>query len=203
MNNNTNLKKMTIEDIKAALGYDFELVEEHERFELSKIDSTFNIGGTEFIVLEHLDDGTTICLTKDFIISNAKFGDNTNNYARSSIRKVYCDFAKKIAAVVGAENMVEFELDLTTDDGLKDYGSIKTKCSPLTDVQYRKYSEIIEQYPVDGSWWLVNAVSTPRRNIKCWVRCVVSGGFMSYRDCDNYGGVRAVCILKSNIFVSI
>lgn len=170
---------------------------------LIKAGSTFTIADTEFIVLEHLKNGTTICLTKDFIKCNAQFDENTNNYAKASIRKVYENFAKRIAAVVGDENMDEFELDLTTDDGLKDYGSIKTKCSPLTDVQYRKYSEIIEHYPVDDWWWLANAVSTPRRDIKYWVRCVTSGGNMYYCICGNSCcGVRAVCIFSSELELS-
>ena len=162
----------------------------------------FKVGDTEFIVLEHLEGSKTLCLTRNFITENTEFDENTNNLAKASVLNVLDDFENKIAAEIGAENICDFEIDLTTDDGLKDYGSITRKTGLLTDVQYRKYSEIIEKYPVDDWWWLANAVSTPRRNISCAVRCVAGGGYVIYYNCYDINGVRAVCIFKSNIFVS-
>ncbi len=199
-----NIKEMTMEEIKNALGYDFKLVTEHSKVQLTEIEAskTFKIGDTEFIVLEHLEGEKTICITKGFVAEDTKFDENTNNFAKASVLNVLDDFANKIAAEVGAENMCNFEIDLTTDDGLKDYGSITRKTGLLTDVQYRKYSEVIEKYPVDDWWWLANAVSTPRRNVSYAVRCVACGGGMFNLNCLNYYGVRAVCIFKSNIFVS-
>lgn len=199
-----NIKEMTMEEIKNALGYDFKLVTEHSKVQLTEIEAskTFKIGDTEFIVLEHLEGEKTICITKGFVAEDTKFDENTNNFAKASVLNVLDDFANKIAAEVGAENMCNFEIDLTTDDGLKDYGSITRKTGLLTDVQYRKYSEIIEKYPVDDWWWLANAVSTPRRNVSYAVRCVAGGGSLSSGCCSFNGGVRAVCIFKSNIFVS-
>lgn len=199
-----NIKEMTMEEIKNALGYDFKLVTEHSKVQLTEIEAskTFKIGDTEFIVLEHLEGEKTICITKGFVAEDTKFDENTNNFAKASVLNVLDDFANKIAAEVGAENMCNFEIDLTTDDGLKDYGSITRKTGLLTDVQYRKYSEVIEKYPVDDWWWLANAVSTPRRDIQYAVRCVACGGSMCNYDCCDNSGVRAVCIFKSNIFVS-
>lgn len=162
----------------------------------------FKVGDTEFIVLEHLEGSKTLCLTRNFIAEDTKFDKDTNNLAKASVLNVLDDFENKIALVIGAENICDFEIDLTTDDGLKDYGSITRKTGLLTDVQYRKYSEIIEKYPVDDWWWLANAVSTPRRNISCAVRCVAGGGDLFNHICYGSNGVRAVCIFKSNIFVS-
>lgn len=199
-----NIKEMTMEEIKSALGYDFKLVTEHSKVQLTEIEAsnTFKIGDTEFIVLEHLEGEKTICITKGFVAEDTEFDEDTNNFAKASVLKVLDEFEGKIAAEVGAENMCDFEIDLTTDDGLKDYGSITRKTGLLTDVQYRKYSEIIEKYPVDDWWWLANAVSTPRRNVSYAVRCVACGGGMNNYICSNNIGVRAVCIFKSNIFVS-
>lgn len=199
-----NIKEMTMEEIKNALGYDFKLVTEHSKVQLTEIEvsKTFKIGDTEFIVLEHLEGEKTICITKGFVAEDTKFDENTNNFAKASVLNVLDDLESNISAEVGAENMCDFEIDLTTDDGLKDYGSITRKTGLLTDVQYRKYSEIIEKYPVDDWWWLANAVSTPRRNVSYAVRCVACGGNVNYSRCHSRNGVRAVCIFKSNIFVS-
>lgn len=199
-----NIKEMTMEEIKNALGYNFKLVTEHSKVHLTeiKVSNTFKIGDTEFIVLEHLEGEKTICITKGFVAEDTKFDEDTNNIAKASVLNVLDDFESNISAEVGAENMCDFEIDLTTDDGLKDYGSITRKTGLLTDVQYRKYSEIIEKYPVDDWWWLANAVSTPRRNVPYAVRCVACGGSVNYDLCFSILGVRAVCIFKSNIFVS-
>lgn len=161
---------------------------------------TFKIGDVEFIVLEQLD-GKTFCLTRDFIAENTRFDDNTNNLANASVLNHLDTFESKIAVEVGAENMCDFEIDLTTDDGLKDYGSITRKTGLLTDVQYREHSEGVEPYAVDDWWWLANAVSTPRRDTLYAVRGVIDG-VMGSCSCDDYIGVRAVCVFKSNIFVS-
>lgn len=198
------IKEMTMEEIKNALGYDFKLVTEHSKVQLTEIEvsNTFKIGNTEFIVLEHLEGEKTICITKGFVAENTKFDENTNNFAKASVLNVLDDFESNISAEIGDENMCDFEIDLTTDDGLKDYGSITRKTGLLTDVQYRKYSEIIEKYLVDDWWWLANAVSTPRRDVQYSVRCVACGGNVNNYDCGINYGVRAVCIFKSNIFVS-
>lgn len=198
-----NIKEMTIEEIAQALGYDIKIVKEHSKVQLADIKQykTFKIGDVEFIVLKQFD-GKTFCLTRNFIAEDTEFDNETNNLANASVLKVLDDFEKKIADAIGAENLCEFEIDLTTDDGLKDYGSIKRKTGLLTDVQYREHSEGIEQYKVNDWWWLANAVSTPRHNIKYSVRCVAVGGFMDFGNCNYHDGVRAVCILKSNIFVS-
>ena len=198
------IKEMTMEEIKNALGYDFKLVTEHSKVQLTEIEAsnTFKIGNTEFIVLEHLEGEKTICITKGFVAEDTNFDEDTNNLAKASVLNVLDDFESNISAAIGDENMCDFEIDLTTDDGLKDYGSITRKTGLLTDVQYRKYSEIIEKYPVDDWWWLANAVSTPRRNVSYAVRCVACGGDLDDYFCDGINGVRAVCIFKSNIFVS-
>lgn len=197
------IKEMTIEEITKALGYEVKIVKEHSKVQLADIEQykTFKIGDVEFIVLKQFD-GKTFCLTREFIAENTRFDDDANNLANASVLNHLDAFEGKIADIIGADNMCEFEIDLTTDDGLKDYGSITRKTGLLTDVQYREHSEGIEPYAVDDWWWLANAVSTPRRDIQYAVRCVAGGGSVYYCNCDFNDGVRAVCIFKSNIFVS-
>lgn len=199
-----NIKEMTMDEVKKALGYDFKLVTEHKKMLLSNvgIGECKKIGDTDFIILEHIS-GATICLTKDFVFKNTRFDSDTNNYADSSVKvRLESEFLPELIEKVGTKNVVFNEIDLTTDDGLTDYGKCTSQIGLLTDIQYRKYSEIIEQYPVDDWWWLANAVSTPRRNVSYAVRCVACGGNLYGNDCCDGRSVRAVCIFKSNIFVS-
>lgn len=159
--------------------------------------------GIERILLDLLPDGKALTLTRDFVYENEIFDENSNNYAESSIRRrLETEKLPELEKTFGADNVVEFEIDLTSDDGLDTYGKIKTKYGLLTDVQYRKYSRLVYPYKVNDWWWLANALSTPERGYKYWVRCVAGGGDMDSYCCYDCIGVRAVCIFKSNIFVS-
>ena len=112
------------------------------------------------------------------------------------------DYGAQIAEVIGYGNIIEHTVDLTSDDGLKDYGSIKRKMSLITCNQYRKYVEILDKHKIDAWWWLSTAYSTPKHNDSSWVKCVSPvGNIISYH-CNFDCGVRPFCILKSDIFVS-
>ena len=196
-------KEMTISEINEALGCDVKIVKEHSKTQLANIEpyKTFKIGETEFIVLEQSYE-KTFCLTKDFINENIQFDDNTNNLANASILNILDEFENKITSQIGYDNLLDFNTDLTSDDGLKDYGCIRRKMSLLTVEQYRQHNLGIEQYPVNDWWWLATPLSTPYRNNNLYVRCVGTGGFLNCYSCGSGGGVRAVCLFNSNIFVS-
>lgn len=159
--------------------------------------------GVERILLDLLPNGTALTLTRGFVFEDMQFDINSNNYAESSIRRrLETEKLPELEKTFGADNVVEFEIDLTSDDGLDTYGKIKTKYGLLTAEQYRKYTRLIAQYKVDDWWWLATADSTTERNDSIWIRCVACGGRLNCSLCDNSNGVRAVCILKSDIFVS-
>lgn len=162
---------------------------------------TTHIGSREVIVLEQSGD-TTAIISKDAYRENVRFGDN-NNYNGSDADKTCEEFADEIAAVVGEENIVVHTVDLTTDDGLKDYGKIRRRASALTTDRYRRYVDILDEYKLDIWCWLATAFSTKKHENDRLVKCVAPSGFVSSVRYDNRGnGVRPFCILKSNIFVS-
>lgn len=162
---------------------------------------TFKLGDHEMIVLEQSGD-TTAVIRRELLVDSMTFGKN-NRYEGSNADLECGKFADEIAAIVGAENLVEHTVDLTSDDGLKDYGMIRRKASLLTTDLYRRYVEILDKHKIDKWWWLATPHSTARHKNASWVKCVApsgsvgSGGYY----CD-YVGVRPFCILKSNIFVS-
>ena len=162
---------------------------------------TFKLGDHEMIVLEQSGD-TTAVIRRELLVENMVFGKN-NRYEGSNVDAECNKFADEIAAIVGAENLVEHTVDLTSDDGLKDYGKIRRKASLLTADLYRRYVEILDKHKIDKWWWLATPHSTARHENASWVKCVAPSGFVG-RDsyCIDVGGVRPFCILKSNIFVS-
>lgn len=160
----------------------------------------FKIGTHELVVLEQSGD-TTAVICKD-LLCKIKF-DSNNNYNGSDVDIKCNEFAEEIATVIGAENIVKHTVDLTSDDGLKDYGKIRRKASLLTAELYRRYVEILDQHKVKAWWWLATPFSTPKHDGASWAKCVSPSGFVDYNVCsDDYFGVRPFCILKSDIFVS-
>lgn len=158
--------------------------------------SVVKIGEHEMVVLEHLENGTTALIRKDLFSERQKFGKN-NNYDGSCADRTCNEFAEKIAAVVGEENIIIHTVDLTSGDGLKDYGTVERRASLLTAEQYRRYVEILDNHKINGWWWLATPYSTPRHENDTWVKCVAPAGFISGGNCNYDFGVRPFCILKS------
>lgn len=161
---------------------------------------TCRIGDFEFIVCEHTEEGTVLLL-KELICEDEQFGDN-NNYNGSNVDKLCEGFADELEKIVLKENIITHTVDLTADDGLKDYGTIERRVSLFTANQCRKYVSILDKHKIDKYWWTATAYSTPTHNDNTWVKCVSPRGFGD--DCYYYfSGVRPFCILNSNIFVSV
>lgn len=165
-----------------------------------KASDTFKLGKHEFVVLEQSGD-TTAVIRKDLLHSSMEFGRN-NRYDGSNVDKACNLFAEEIAAIVGAENLVEHTVDLTSDDGLKDYGKVKRRASLLTADLCRRYVEILDAHKADKWWWLSTPHSTKRHENDSWVKCVAPSGYIGIGRYDYDSGVRPFCILNSNIFVS-
>lgn len=161
---------------------------------------TFKIGKREFIVCEHLEDGKAVVLLKDLLFESKQFGNN-NNYDGSNVDGICNKFADEMEGLVGGA-LCEFSLDLTADDGLKCYGSVKRKAALLTANMCRKYVEILDKCKIDKWWWTSTAYSTPKHDDSDWIKCVSPRGGVDYDIYVSNGGVRPFCILKSNIFVS-
>ena len=163
--------------------------------------NTFKLGEHELIVLEQSRD-TAAVIRKDLLEKSMKFGSN-NNFDGSDVDRKCSAFAQEIAAIIGEKNIVEHTVDLTSDDGLKDYGKVRRKASLLTAELYRRYVEILDKHKIKKWWWLATPFSTPKHDGASWVKCVApSGGiYIGVYGCG-VGGVRPFCILKSDIFVS-
>ena len=164
--------------------------------------STFKIGDYEFVVLEQYDDTAAVIL-KDLLPDTMAFGEKNNRYEDSYVDKACCTFAEDLAETIGEDNLLAHSVDLTADDGLKDYGRIDRKVSLLTAAEYRSYVDVLDKHKPDRWWWLATPHSTAAHKNDRWVTCVAPSGyvFSNFYYNDIYG-VRPFCILKSNIFVS-
>ena len=173
-----------------------------EKVALEKLNpgDAFRIGACEFLVLEQ-EGETTAVIKKDFLEVEAEFGEN-NNYAESPIRATCEEFAAGIAQEIGDENILEHTVDLTANDGMKDYGEIKARASLLTAERYRKYVRILDAVKMEDYWWLATPWSTPSHGIGYAALCVSPSGYFDGSYYYSSLGVRPFCILKSTILVS-
>lgn len=150
----------------------------------------FKIGNEVFIVLEQTDNGTRV-ISKEFAYDDVKFGDNSD-WKVSPIRKIlHNDYFKKIADIIGEENILHIHRDLTSLDGLDDYGVCTDRVSLLTAAEYAKYHKILGLKPNDSDWWwLITPASTPSNDYSRGVCYVDSYGILSWFGCGFDGGVR-------------
>lgn len=118
----------------------------------------FVYGKKNCMVLEHMDDGT-LCMVLDEDFKSA-FGEN-NNFIESKLRKKlngeYLDEFVKNGA--NRESFVLMQVDLTANDGLKDYGTCECFLAPRTCDQHRKYRYLIPN-PKEDWEWTATAYST-------------------------------------------
>lgn len=198
MNNNEILKKA--KELVELL----EKQEESGKVKLSELkpgDIFQTTGKRKYKVLEQYTKHTKI-ISLGFVKENVEFDDNTNNYEKSSLRKL-CDteILKDFEEEFGEENIETDVADLITVDGQK-IGEVKCKVRPLTFDEARKYTELTPNEELDDCYWTCSAWSTEGRGWEYVLAVVSPSGFLGNYFCDVSNGVRPVCILKSNLFVS-
>ena len=167
-----------------------------------KIANTFKVADIEWIKFAE-KDGKVIAVAKD-ILFRSEFGSN-NNYAdkKCIVRKrLENEILPKIENEIGAENLMEFETDLISLDGDKQYGKYKSKISLPTFDFYRENVEIFDKHKVDKWWWLSTSFSTNKHLDDYWTSCVSPWGYVSSNDFNDSCGVRPILIFVSYISVT-
>ena len=162
-----------LQEIRHALG----VRESFSITENKKGEKIAHIGKYEFLVLEKSGDTVSLILKKLYK-ENVNFGSN-NDFRGSNVQKICREFAAEIEAIVGEDNIVEHIVDLTSDDGLKDYGTVSEKVSLLTTTLYRRYVDVLDIDRLQKYYWLVTPYSTPRHEDNQWVKCVSPRGYFN------------------------
>lgn len=165
--------------------------------------SVISYGGLDCIVLD-VEQDKILVLAKESI-GNMPFDEgNSNNFPKGTLCKyLNGEFIKTLKAN-GADTsaLIPTTIDLTSDDGLKDYGETTQKIFLLTCDMYRKYRSIIPN--LDDWWWLATAYSTESNGYAHSARGVDSDGSLDYYGAySGYYGVRPAFYLKSSILESL
>lgn len=192
-------------DAAKALVQMLEEKEKQDKVLLSALQAgeTFKIGEHNFIVLEQ-DGAQTKVISKRFMAENVVFDDDTRDYGKSSLKElIENDIQQIIEADVGADNIIEHEVDLTSVDMHQEFEPVKCRVRPITFDEARKYNDLLITPEIDDWWWTCTPWSTKERGLGYSITGVSPSGYFDFNLYNDYGlGVRPFCILKSNIFVS-
>ena len=185
------------------------MLEEKENAQTDKVElsalnpgETFKIGEHDFIVLEQ-KQGQAMVISKGFMAEEVVFDGNSRDYNKSSLKKlIENDIQPIIEDAVGADNLVEHEVDLTSVDMQNEFEPCTCKVRPITFDEARQYNDLLVNKDLDDWWWTCAPWSAESRGYKYSIAIVSPSGLICNSICHICYGVRPFCILKSNIFVS-
>lgn len=168
----------------------------------------FTLDGVEFVKLEDNLD-TAFAVAADTLPECCQFEDDDaeredhNNYAGSLLSKTVERWLRdKHPAIFSA--VVEQPIDLTTMDGMTDYGKPLAVVRALTIDEYRKHRSVL---PLTSKpYWLATGWTTNSspRSLGCRACGIGTDGAVSrYGVCDACFAPRPALYLKSSILVSV
>lgn len=171
---------------------------------------TFFGAGIQWLVLGHTNSSQGLPIVTHIvstgIVERRAFDEKNRNDLGVSTLLDYLngEFLERLEDAFGEGAVAEQFIDLTSNDGLKDYGNVKTKVGLLTEEEYRQHRDILPPLGDEGWWWLATPYSTER------------AGYPSLRPPRGLGrdaqlhlayfgdvGVRPALYLKSDISVSL
>lgn len=171
---------------------------------------TFYGAGIQWLVLGHANSSQGLPIVTHIvstgIVERRAFDEKNRNDLGVSTLLAYLngEFLERLEGTFGEGAVAEQFIDLTSNDGLKDYGNVRTKVGLLTEEEYRQHRDILPPLGDEGWWWLATPYSTERAGYPSLVRYVYPDGTLS--GSGAYGGtygVRPALYLKSDISVSL
>lgn len=178
--------------------------EKKEKVVLSSLKpgETFMIGEHEFIVLEQ-SYGMTNVISKNLMAENVRFDGDTRDYNKSALKRyIEKEIRPIILENVGAGNLVEHSVALTSVDNQNEFNDCICEVRPITFDEAREYNDLLVNEDLPDYYWTLTPWSTAERGFKYVIVIVSPSGNIDGRCNDSGVGVRPFCILKSNIFVS-
>lgn len=156
-----------------------------------------SIAGYEFIRLPE-ENGIVPIVARRRVL-NMQIDVTTNDFGHSfCLRTLNSDILPKIEQALGAENVLEFETDLTALDGRTEYGKMMSKISLPTIDFYKANIALFDKYNCGGSWYLSTPWSTPATG--CDDRAVLVTNLNRLYDTDsgNHYDIRPILYIKAD-----
>ena len=156
----------------------------------NKDEDRFFIGLYEFTRLPKCNGMIPMVSTR--YITDRVFGDNANLAESDVLQYLERYMLPVIEESVGAENLAEFETDLTNYNGDDSYGFVKSKIS-LPTFQFYLDNRAALDKGCDYFWW----TATPF-NTNGGVVCVSPYEREYSKNCGYFNGIRPMIMLKES-----
>lgn len=154
----------------------------------------FFYNGIEFVALGE-EQGGILAVVAERLEERMAFDKNNKNDWRSSTLREYLN--GEYINNFDTDDLLPFVSDLTSDDGMTDYGTSEDFVALLSDNLYRKYRKFMPQY---DTWvWTITPWSCTPGNASLERTVSTSGALNSY-DASNGYGVAPACIFNPSIF---
>ena len=153
----------------------------------------FTYQDREYIRLGN-EQGGILCITADLWRTEQRFGDNAN-YKESEIKEL---LEKEFWGKKKDKNVLDYTMDLTSDNGDDSLGTCTAKVGLLTCDLIRKYYKVIPKYK--EWWWTCTpwAISS----LANLVRLVNPSGALNVSHANSTSGVVPACILDGQTLIS-
>lgn len=154
----------------------------------------FTRGGIEFVALG-MEQGGVLAVAAKRLEDEMAYDENgSNDWRKSSLRKYLNEeFVKNF----DKGDLLPFVSDLTSDDGMTDYGTSEDFVALLSDNLYRKYRKFMPKY---DTWvWTITPWSCLPGNAY-YERLVDTSGALNGNNAINGFGVAPACIFNPAIF---
>ena len=187
-------KWVRLSEVEKALNKYLNTKKQTIKLEYAGVGDIVEIEGIRWCVY-NISGDIVYCITED-IQFNAEFDEkNNNNWKESSLRRrLNTEFIKNTFKNNENYMIIEHISDLTSDDGLKQYGQASDKVYLITEEDYRKYRKYIKK--VGSPWWTI----TPDSPINNYAHIVDADGTLDYHYAYSGGyGVRPACAFRSSI----
>lgn len=178
--------------------------EKKEKVVLSSLKpgETFMIGEHEFIVLEQ-SYGMTNVISKNLMAENVRFDGDTRDYNKSALKRyIEKEIRPIILENVGAGNLVEHSVALTSVDNQNEFNDCICEVRPITFDEAREYNDLLVNEDLTDYYWTITPWSTAERGFKYAIVVVSPSGDIGDDYCDCNDGVRPLCIFSPNLFES-
>lgn len=154
----------------------------------------FFYNGIEFVALGE-EQGGILAVVAERLEERVAFDKNNKNDWRSSTLREYLN--GEYINNFDTDDLLPFVSDLTSDDGMTDYGTSEDFVALLSDNLYRKYRKFMPQY---DTWvWTITPWSCSPGNAY-FGRFVDTSGALDSGYAYNAHGVAPACIFNPSIF---
>lgn len=152
---------------------------------------TFEYNGIDFVALGE-EQGGILAVVKKCLDEDMEYDNKgQNNWINSSLRKF---LNEEYINNFDKADLLPFVSDLTSDDGMSDYGSSEDYIALLSDNHYRKYRNYIPKY--NNRVWTITPWSC-KAGSNYRARIIAAHGALLTNNTNNAIGVAPACIFRT------